>query len=242
MPVPDTDTFTMQNVQSTLGLPSNTNLVQCVSTANSQGGWDDYYSGSKNSLLNFRNYGAPGACQEYTIGGYDQGQTEYINCSGVPEYATYDGQGSGGYDQTSFCATSIVNVVYGNGPVLNGPCQTTTTQYFVFQNFVSRAGHWVTSVDARNIIDGYAYKLYEKPSAANNGLAGLPLLHTYAGDPYYSSVYSHYLVYGNSSWLTNVAAVTDGFGSTTYTVTNSNGSAPFGLRNSQFYINILQTM
>jgi len=65
MAVPNTTTFTMQDVRLALGLPSNTNLAQCVTTANSQGGWDASYSGSKNSLLNFRNYTAPPALTSF---------------------------------------------------------------------------------------------------------------------------------------------------------------------------------
>ena len=59
MAVPNTDSgWSLDTVRAELGLATNTSLTACVAAGNSQGGWDATYSGSKNSLLNFRNYGA----------------------------------------------------------------------------------------------------------------------------------------------------------------------------------------
>tara|TARA_R110002124_G_C8646748_1_gene488848 strand:- start:62 stop:616 length:555 start_codon:yes stop_codon:yes gene_type:complete len=59
MGVPNTTTFSMQDVSSTVD-PSKTQLTQLIEVANAQSPslWDPAYSGSKNSLLNFRNYDA----------------------------------------------------------------------------------------------------------------------------------------------------------------------------------------
>jgi len=59
MAVPNTDSgWSLNTVRAELGLATNTSLTACIAAGNSQGGWDPTYSGSKNSLLNFRNYGA----------------------------------------------------------------------------------------------------------------------------------------------------------------------------------------
>ena len=59
MGVPNTTTFSMQDVEDFIDPPTSTpTLTQLITSANSIGEWDSDYSGSKNSLLNFRNYGA----------------------------------------------------------------------------------------------------------------------------------------------------------------------------------------
>ena len=55
MAVPNTDTFSLQDVQAELG-GVNDDLVECFANANTNL-FDSDYEGSKNSLLNFRNYG-----------------------------------------------------------------------------------------------------------------------------------------------------------------------------------------
>ncbi|AGO48338.1 hypothetical protein Phi17:1_gp62 [Cellulophaga phage phi17:1] len=55
MAVPNTNTFLLSDVRSELSLPSTTSLVACFSAAIASG-FDPAYSGSKDSLLNFRNY------------------------------------------------------------------------------------------------------------------------------------------------------------------------------------------
>jgi len=56
MPVPDTTTFTFQDVIDTVN-PTTDDLVDCFADADA-GKFDSNYEGSKNQLLNFRNYGA----------------------------------------------------------------------------------------------------------------------------------------------------------------------------------------
>src|SRR5690606_32555534 len=58
MAVPDTNTFTLANVCDELSLVGgDRNLVEAFAVAD-PGQFDPAYEGSKNSLLNFRNYGA----------------------------------------------------------------------------------------------------------------------------------------------------------------------------------------
>ena len=56
MAVPDTNAFTLQDVVTEVN-PTTDDLVDCFADAVA-GKFDPNYSGSKNSLLNFRNYGA----------------------------------------------------------------------------------------------------------------------------------------------------------------------------------------
>jgi len=55
MAVPNTTTFTLQNVVDEVN-PTTDDLVDCFADATSSS-FDYNYSGSKNNLLNFRNYG-----------------------------------------------------------------------------------------------------------------------------------------------------------------------------------------
>ena len=56
MAVPNTTTFTLQDVVTEVN-PTTDDLVDCFADAVASK-FDSNYSGSKNSLLNFRNYGA----------------------------------------------------------------------------------------------------------------------------------------------------------------------------------------
>ncbi|QQV89714.1 hypothetical protein Calle1_16 [Cellulophaga phage Calle_1] len=55
MSVPNTTTFDLKDVTTELGLSSNSSLQECFSVS-SANGFDSSYAGSKNGLLNFRNY------------------------------------------------------------------------------------------------------------------------------------------------------------------------------------------
>jgi hypothetical protein len=55
MAVPNTTTFSLEDVRTEIGLGATTGLVECFASANA-GGFDPAYEGSKNNLLNFRNY------------------------------------------------------------------------------------------------------------------------------------------------------------------------------------------
>lgn len=57
MAVPNTNTFSLNDVRLELGLASNTNLSACF-TASVDGSFDPSYKGAKDRLSNFRNYGA----------------------------------------------------------------------------------------------------------------------------------------------------------------------------------------
>lgn len=59
MAVPNTTTFTLDDVRLEVD-PTKNNLNDLITVANAQSPseWDSDYAGSKNSLLNFRNYGA----------------------------------------------------------------------------------------------------------------------------------------------------------------------------------------
>jgi len=57
MAVPDNNAFNLQNVVDEIN-PATDDLVACFAAANAAG-FDPAYSGSKNSLLNFRNYHTP---------------------------------------------------------------------------------------------------------------------------------------------------------------------------------------
>jgi len=56
MAVPNTTTFTLQNVEDEVN-PTTDDLVDCFADAVASK-FDPNYEGSKNQLLNFRNYGA----------------------------------------------------------------------------------------------------------------------------------------------------------------------------------------
>jgi len=58
-------------------------------------------------------------CINYTIGGYDIGETTYLDCDGFEQTAYYNGPSASGYDATSFCATAII-IYYGAEPYPNG--------------------------------------------------------------------------------------------------------------------------
>ena len=67
MAVPDTNTFTLANVCDELSLVgANRNLVQAFAVAD-PAKFDPAYEGSKNSLLNFRNYGGPSERTAYIM-------------------------------------------------------------------------------------------------------------------------------------------------------------------------------
>ncbi len=55
MAVPNTTTFTLQNVVNEVN-PTTDDLVDCFADATNSS-FDSNYSGDKNNLLNFRNYG-----------------------------------------------------------------------------------------------------------------------------------------------------------------------------------------
>jgi hypothetical protein len=63
----------------------------------------------------------PVVCEEFIIGGFDQGCTTYLDCDGISQEICYNGPAASGYDQESFCATEIVSWT-GSEPQLQGLC------------------------------------------------------------------------------------------------------------------------
>ena len=58
MAVPDTNTFSLQDVTNELGLGSGDSLIDCFNDATSSE-FDPNYKGDGDRLSNFRNYGGP---------------------------------------------------------------------------------------------------------------------------------------------------------------------------------------
>ena len=77
MAVPNTNTFTLQNVIDVVN-PTSNDLADCFADAISNN-FDATYSGSKNSLLNFRNYEASSSVNGYII---RAGSTSSLACAG----------------------------------------------------------------------------------------------------------------------------------------------------------------
>mgnify|MGYP000061649344 FL=1 len=74
MAVPDTTTFTLQNVVDEID--NDDNLVGCFNDANANY-FDSSYEGSQNQLLNFRNYGSQNALTQFT-GSSGQNDIKFI--------------------------------------------------------------------------------------------------------------------------------------------------------------------
>lgn len=89
MAVPNTTTFTLDDVRLEVD-PTKNNLNDLITVANAQSPseWDSDYEGSKNSLLNFRNYGAEPTFTAFTMTTQKYFQTSNINCSDTT-YTTY---------------------------------------------------------------------------------------------------------------------------------------------------------
>ena len=79
MAVPNTTTFTLDDVRLEVD-PTKNNLNDLITVANAQSPseWDSDYEGSKNSLLNFRNYGA-----EPTFTAFQMTTQKYFNTGAV---------------------------------------------------------------------------------------------------------------------------------------------------------------
>jgi len=60
-------------------------------------------------------------CNHYLFGGINSGEVLFIDCNGDQQEDRYDGPASSGFDQTDFCARSIISYT-GNAPQLDGTC------------------------------------------------------------------------------------------------------------------------
>ena len=102
MAVPDTTTFTLQDVVNTVNTTTD-DLVDCFADAVS-GSFDSSYSGSKTSLLNFRNYGGTVPVTITNVTAWGTGT--------IKVYMASDGVERSFYLQGSFAETSWTNRLY----------------------------------------------------------------------------------------------------------------------------------
>jgi hypothetical protein len=128
MGVPNTTTFTLANVSHDLGLIVVTrNLVQCFSSASS-GSFDPAYSGAKNNLLNFRNYGNVVATTQIFLG---RNATQAGACGAIPQSFYKLASQTGGFN-------TITRLYTDTGGTINAPADWYSDGTFVrFYNGVS---------------------------------------------------------------------------------------------------------
>lgn len=98
MAVPNTTDFSMQDVADFIDPPTSTPTIsQLIADANATtpSQWDSEYSGSKNSLLNFRNYGNTPipipTNPSYALSSMTAGSEKYLSFSGFPPYTSLIG-------------------------------------------------------------------------------------------------------------------------------------------------------
>lgn len=95
MGVPNTTTFTLQNVVDEID--NDDNLVGCFNDANANY-FDSSYEGSKNQLLNFRNYGSQNALTQFT-GSSGQNDIKFLCSQSIT--TNYWHNGSATYPQVN---------------------------------------------------------------------------------------------------------------------------------------------
>ena len=91
MGVPNTTTFTLQNVVDEVN-PTTDDLVDCFADANANY-FDSSYEGSKNQLLNFRNYGSQNALTQFT-GSSGQNDFKFLCTQTTGTFYWHNGSGS----------------------------------------------------------------------------------------------------------------------------------------------------
>ncbi len=122
MGVPNTTTFELQDVVDEIN-PTTDDLVDCFSDATASY-FDSSYEGSKNQLLNFRNYGSQNSLTAF-FSGSGQSDAKFI-CSQTINTTKYH-DGSGTYPVTG-------DTVYDNSS------GTTTTGNFNYSSGASNGG------------------------------------------------------------------------------------------------------
>ena len=95
MGVPNTTTFTLQNVVDEID--NDDNLVGCFNDATASY-FDSSYEGSKNQLLNFRNYGSQNALTQFT-GSSGQNDIKFLCSQSIT--TNYWHNGSATYPQVN---------------------------------------------------------------------------------------------------------------------------------------------
>ena len=102
MGVPDTNTFTLQNVVDEIN-PTTDDLVDCFNDATASY-FDSSYEGSKNQLLNFRNYGSGNALSPFQ-GSFGQTDPKFLCSQSINTNYWHNGSGS---------TPTIGDIVYTN--------------------------------------------------------------------------------------------------------------------------------
>ena len=121
MGVPNTTTFELQDVVDEIN-PTTDDLVDCFSDATASY-FDSSYEGSKNQLLNFRNYGSQNALTAF-ISGPGQSDAKFI-CSQALDRTRYH-NGSGTYPVTgdtvynNLTGQATANFNYSSGASIGG--------------------------------------------------------------------------------------------------------------------------
>lgn len=112
--VPDTNTFTLQDVCDEIGV-ANCTLQNCFDNANAAG-FDVSYEGDKDSLTNFRNYNHyPTAVLSKTTYYLSDGNTETITISGLRNAGSF-------YARITLLSQSVKEVeVNFNGTIISEP-------------------------------------------------------------------------------------------------------------------------
>ena len=130
MAVPDTTTFTLQNVADEFGLGSNDGLIDCFDEATSSDFDPSYGPGDESNLLQFRNYGGlPSFLGSVTgtsvcsltmnITYYHNGSgtnpavgdTVYTDAGGSTPYGSINMRGNFGYGGTSIAFSQSNGII-----------------------------------------------------------------------------------------------------------------------------------
>ena len=80
MAVPNTNTFSLEDVADELGLSDGDGLIECIEDADSASFDSSYYTSPATSLLEFRNYGGTLSVNSYVI---RKGLTSSAACAGT---------------------------------------------------------------------------------------------------------------------------------------------------------------
>ena len=156
MAVPDTDDFTLQNVVTEVN-PTTNDLVDCFADADSAK-FDSSYSGTKNQLLNFRNYGAAGCS------GYDFANNKAALLSAISDWDTDRSGAIGLYGQIqTWCVGAITDMSelfkpagqlspQFNSDISNWDVSSVTTMQGMFQNNTA-FNQDISAWDVSNVIN-----------------------------------------------------------------------------------------
>jgi len=156
MAIPDTNTFSLQDVVNEIG-PTTNDLIDCFADA-VPGNFDPAYSGSTNELLNFRNYGAASSRIYYYNRGVSTGNWAIVGSGGTPPILTLESNylsiiksnGAFGYvsirTDESFDSASINNLKKLN-VILSVISFSGSTVLFLFTTINADGTGWSTSGD-----------------------------------------------------------------------------------------------